>query len=44
MGTGTTAIGCLIENINYIGSEISSRYVECSNKRINALKSQIKLF
>jgi site-specific DNA-methyltransferase (adenine-specific)/modification methylase len=44
MGTGTTAIGCLIENINYIGSEISLRYVECSNKRINALKSQIKLF
>jgi site-specific DNA-methyltransferase (adenine-specific) len=44
MGTGTTAIGCLIENINYIGSEISQRYVIDANKRIEAYTNQLKLF
>lgn len=39
MGTGTTAVGCLIEKINYIGSEISERYVEMANKRIVPYKN-----
>ena len=34
MGTGTTALACIIEKINYIGSEISERYVDMANKRI----------
>lgn len=44
MGTGTTAIACIEENINYIGSEISKRYVDLSNKRIKDTISQQKLF
>jgi DNA modification methylase len=44
MGTGTTAIGCLKENINYIGSEISERYCDLANKRIETLKNQQTLF
>lgn len=34
MGTGTTAIGCIKCNCNYIGSEISKRQVDYSLKRI----------
>lgn len=44
MGTGTTAIACIEEKVNYIGSEISKRYVEYSNKRIEFTKAQIKMF
>jgi site-specific DNA-methyltransferase (adenine-specific) len=44
MGTGTTAVGCLIENINYIGSEISQRYVIDAKKRIELYANQTKLF
>ena len=32
MGTGTTAVACVVEKIKYLGSEISSRYVEMSKK------------
>lgn len=44
MGTGTTAIACIEENVNYIGSELSKRYVDLSNKRIIDRISQQKLF
>jgi len=44
MGTGTTAVACIIEDVSYIGSEISKRYVDFSNKRIKPLLSQTKLF
>lgn len=44
MGTGTTAVGCIIEKINYIGSEISQRYVKEANKRIEAYINQMSLF
>lgn len=44
MGTGTTAVACIIEDIDYVGSEISKRYVDFSNKRIEPLLSQTKMF
>jgi len=44
MGTGTTAVGCIIEDMDYIGSELSKRYVDFSNDRIKPLLAQTKLF
>ena len=44
IGTGTTANACVIENRNYIGSEISKEQCEYAKNRINATKSQQKLF
>ena len=44
MGTGTTAISCIIEKINYVGSEISKKYVEISNKRLKQYLNQTTLF
>ena len=44
MGTGTTAVACLIENIDYVGSEISNRYVEMAKKRIAVYENQTVLF
>lgn len=44
MGTGTTALGCLMENINYIGSEISRRYIEIAENRLKPYKLQYDLF
>jgi site-specific DNA-methyltransferase (adenine-specific) len=34
MGSGTTAIACLKNNRNYIGSEISEEYIKIANSRI----------
>ena len=34
MGSGTTAKMCILNNRNWIGSEISKNYVDLSNKRI----------
>lgn len=34
MGTGTTAVGCLLKNCYFIGSEISKKQVEYANNRI----------
>jgi site-specific DNA-methyltransferase (adenine-specific) len=34
MGSGTTAIGSICENRNYIGSEISKKYCEIAEQRI----------
>ena len=44
MGTVTTAVGCLIEKMNYIGSEISQRYVADAKKRIEVYSNQPTLF
>lgn len=44
MGTGTTAKACIIENHNYIGSEISEEQVKYSQKRLLPLINQLKLF
>ena len=44
MGTGTTAVGCVIEGVNFIGSEISERYVDDSNKRLVPYLQQTRLF
>lgn len=44
MGTGTTAVGCIKNKCNYIGSEISGRYVDIANSRIKQENSQLSLF
>lgn len=38
MGTGTTAIGCIKSNKNFIGFEISSNQIDYSYNRINELR------
>ena len=44
MGSGTTAVACIKEKRKFIGSEISSKYVEIANKRIDLQISQPQLF
>ena len=44
MGTGTTAIGCIKRNINYIGSELSKAQCEYAKKRIYNETRQLDLF
>ncbi len=44
MGSGTTAIACIEEKINFIGSEISKKYFNGCNKRIEQKYSEPKLF
>lgn len=44
MGSGTTAIACIKEDRNYIGSEISKEFYELANKRIEYETAQTKLF
>ena len=44
MGTGTTAIACIKERRNYIGSKISKRYCEWAKKRILNETRQLSLF
>lgn len=44
MGSGTTAKMCLVNNRNYIGSEISKEYCDLANKRIEIYNAQGKLF
>jgi len=41
MGTGTTANACLIDNRNYIGSELSAEQCAYANDRINKTHSNI---
>ena len=43
-GTGTTAIAAIKEKRNWILSEINSKYVDISNKRINPYINQTTLF
>jgi modification methylase len=44
MGSGTTAIAAIKEKRKYLGSEISSKYYQLSEKRIHIENSQITLF
>ena len=44
MGTGTTAIACIREKRNYVGSELSPRYIEWAEKRISREHQQLTLF
>ena len=44
MGTGTTAVACIIDGHDYIGSEISDKQCEYAQKRINPYISQTSLF
>ena len=44
MGSGTTAVACIKEKRNFIGSEISSKYVEIANNRIKLELQQPQLF
>lgn len=44
MVTGTTAIGCIREKMNYIGSEISKSQCDYSEKRIKIENAQLSLF
>lgn len=44
MGTGTTGVACVVDQYNFIGSEISKRYVDQSKKRIKTHINQTKLF
>lgn len=44
MGTGTTALGCIEQNINFIGSELSKDQCSFANSKIKNRLSQQKLF
>lgn len=44
MGSGTTAKMSILNNRNYIGSEISSEYVKIAEKRISPYLAQMSLF
>jgi DNA modification methylase len=44
MGSGTTAIHAIMNNRNYIGSEMSKEYLQIANKRISDVLLQPKLF
>lgn len=44
MGSGTTAIAAIRENRKYLGAEISKKYFELANKRIEYEIAQTKLF
>ena len=44
MGTGSTAVACVIDGHRYLGSEISLKQCEYAEKRIKPLLSQTKLF
>jgi DNA modification methylase len=43
MGSGTTAVACIKENRNYLGSEINPDYFEICKERIRVERSQLSL-
>ena len=43
MGSGTTAIAAIINNVDYLGIELSPEYVEMAEKRISDFQSQKRL-
>jgi len=43
MGSGTTALACIKENRNYLGSEINPNYFEICQERIRVEQSQFSL-
>jgi DNA modification methylase len=44
MGTGTTAESCIIEKMNFVGSELSKAQCDYASKRLNIRISQPTLF
>jgi len=44
MGTGSTAVACIIDGHNYIGSEISTEQCEHAKKRVAPYINQISMF
>lgn len=40
MGTGTTAVGCIEDKFDWVGTEISERYCEYAGKRIEVAKRE----
>ena len=44
MGSGTTAIACIMEKRHFIGFELSKDYYDMACKRIEAQQSQLTLF
>ena len=44
MGSGTTALACLIANRHFIGFEIDKKYYDISMQRIKQEQSQMRLF
>lgn len=44
MGSGTTAIHSILNNRNFIGSEMSTEYLEIANKRISEVLAKPTLF
>jgi len=44
MGTGTTALACIIDEHKYIGSEISKKQCLYAEKRLKPYISQLKMF
>ena len=44
MGTGSTAVACVVDGHRYIGSEISNKQCEYAEKRIKPYISQTSLF
>lgn len=43
-GSGTTAHACLVENRNFVGTELNSEYYQTAMQRIELEKTQVKLF
>lgn len=44
MGSGTTALAAIQEKVNFVGTEISERYINYANERIGVKKSELTLF
>lgn len=44
LGSGTTAIACLENNIDFIGSEIDKTYYEVAEDRINTHMAQVSIW
>ena len=44
MGSGTTAVACMLENRHFIGFELNKEYYNKSLERINKEKMQLSLF
>ena len=41
MGSGTTAVACILENRNYIGFEVNKKYYDIALKRIEETKKEM---
>lgn len=43
MGTGTTAVSCIKNEIDYIGFELSAKQCDWAKNRIDKIKNQYRL-